>query len=540
MSEEKLKNNKDMNNQLYLIVFFLTFALMACQPSKESQSSFELNGTIEGVSEGTILLQRFHFDGLQTDTAKIKDGVFQFKGDLPVPVQAQLMFASDGMRGGMLRLYVENSSISLTGKASDFRNATIVGSKSQDDYQKYLALSKPISIKRKKAIEEHDAKYESVTLEEQKQFDSLMLKFNEEYRLMCEAYIKNNPQSHYAAVLVTSDFRGMGADEMEVVLNGLEPEMKKNPTIVSYYERISRMRNVEVGFENIMEKASNVSYKVDEKFKGDKLKNIVYLSIFPNNNLCGLQNDGTILSMDTDGKVLKSFKPDHSSKATSITVDKLNRIYVLSALMKKETKKIRGKVHQVNTQVGVECTIFSEEGKQLERLKLNGIVSASGARVVDDKLIVSDCKTSKLAIFNANTGKPQAEIENMRSCCGILDFSVNNKKEILVANLGAFRVQSYDMNGKNIVSFGRRGKSLDDFHGCCNPVNVAYLSSGAIVTVEKSPTRIKVYSKEGAKLVEGIEELVKGCSYIPMTVDSSDNLYLASAEKGIVKCVLVK
>ena len=108
-----------------------------------------------------------------------------------------------------------------------------------------------------------------------------------------------------------------------------------------------------------------------------------------------------------------------------------------------------------------------------------------------------------------------------------------------MANIGAFRVQSYDFSGNNIIAFGQRGNTIDDFHGCCNPVSVAFLSNGAIVTVEKSPTRVKIYSKEGARQIAGIEELVEGCTYIPMIVDSNDNLYLASAKKGMVKCVSI-
>ena len=68
-------------------------------------------------------------------------------------------------------------------------------------------------------------------------------------------------------------------------------------------------------------------------------------------------------------------------------------------------------------------------------------------------------------------------------------------------------------------------------------MSVAYLSNSAIVTVEKDPTRVKVFSKEGAKQIEGIQELVEGCTYIPMTADSKDNLYLASPDKGMIKCV---
>jgi hypothetical protein len=151
--------------------------------------------------------------------------------------------------------------------------------------------------------------------------------------------------------------------------------------------------------------------------------------------------------------------------------------------------------------------------------------------------LVADVKRQLVGIYDAQTGKLLSEMKDMRPCCGILDFSINPDNELLVANLGAFRVQKYDLNGKLLLTFGKRGKELDNFHGCCNPVSVAFLSNGAIVTVEKDPTRIKIFAKEGAKKIEGIDELVDGCEYIPMIVDANDNLYLASASKGIVKCV---
>ena len=131
----------------------------------------------------------------------------------------------------------------------------------------------------------------------------------------------------------------------------------------------------------------------------------------------------------------------------------------------------------------------------------------------------------------------RSSIENLRTCCGILDFSIRNNNEVLVANLGAFRVNCFDYDAKPLFSFGQRGNGLDEFHGCCNPVSVDFLSNGGIVTVEKDPTRIKVYSAEGAKKIGGIDELVKGCSHIPVIVDKNNNIYLASNKEGIIKCV---
>ena len=62
---------------------------------------------------------------------------------------------------------------------------------------------------------------------------------------------------------------------------------------------------------------------------------------------------------------------------------------------------------------------------------------------------------------------------------------------MLVANLGAFRVEGFDYSGNTLVSFGQRGTSINDFHGCCNPVSVAFLSSGGLVTVEKESNTYK-------------------------------------------------
>jgi hypothetical protein len=74
----------------------------------------------------------------------------------------------------------------------------------------------------------------------------------------------------------------------------------------------------------------------------------------------------------------------------------------------------------------------------------------------------------------------------------------------------------------------------------CNPVSAAYLTDGTILTVEKDPTLIKIFDAQGknAHQIEGVEELVKGCAFIPVAVDNKGTIYLAANTRGyIVKCM---
>ena len=330
---------------------------------------------------------------------------------------------------------------------------------------------------------------------------------------------------------------GKSAAETQKMIKGMAPEIQNNPKIVKLLADVAKKAEFEVSIEEMMANVSDVSYKVDSKFTGKELKDIIYLGAFKNNNICALKKDGTVQVIDTKGKVVTEFKAKLNGQPSSLAVDVDNNIYLLCSIQEEVVKKIRGRKVKRMMPKSVECVVFDEKGNEKSKYSLKDVITATGARIVDNNLVIADCRGAKLAMFNKVNGEAGAVMKDMRPCCGILDFNVNTKKEILVANLGAFRVQGFDFTGKKILSFGQRGKTMNDFHGCCNPVSVTSLSNGAIVTVEKDPTRIKIYSKEGAKQIAGIEELVKGCSYIPMIVDGKDNLYLASAEKGIVKCV---
>lgn len=68
---------------------------------------------------------------------------------------------------------------------------------------------------------------------------------------------------------------------------------------------------------------------------------------------------------------------------------------------------------------------------------------------------------------------------------------------IYCSNPGRHRVEKYTPDGKYTGSFGKAGGMAGMFCGCCNPVHLAYTSTGDILTSEKGNPRISCYSIDG-------------------------------------------
>ena len=285
------------------------------------------------------------------------------------------------------------------------------------------------------------------------------------------------------------------------------------------------------------------AYKMDKSFgKEDFKAPPICVSMDAADRLYVLLRDGTVTTYDADGKLAGSFKPDMKPAPETMTVAD-GKIYLFNTSKTEQTREIQGKKYKIMEPSGIKCEVFDPAGAKQADLNLPGAMAATDAHFIGKQLAIGDFGKSQILFYqlSGNEGKITRKIDkDFRLCCGIFDFCPGtDPNTIVVANLGAFKVQTY-VDGKKTAEFGARGEKEIEFTGCCNPVNVACLADGSIVTVEKSPTRVKVYDKTGKteKVVSGLGELVSGCIKIPIAVDSKGALYLASSEKScIVKCV---
>ncbi len=520
------------------LLLLLTISLTSCN---SSGNGFSLSGNLEGLTDGTIYLT-YSSGSLKTDTVLVKEGKFEYSNpNLTEPLAYSLRI--EGKERSYLRFYADNAKMTLTAHADSLSKAVISGGKTQElDYElaertRALQDKHQVNQLRGELYGRNGAK---PTPEREAEINALLDKFTQEYEQLKLDFVKENPKEFYSAVTIKQMSSGKGAEEIEKYLSMLDKSLESTSIVTDLRKKLDEMKKTEVSLDKFIPDAHNLVYRVDDTYKGKQHTEIVYLATLTDNSVCALQSSGNVIIIDQSGKAVKTVNTGLKSKPSAIATDETDNIYVFGAITQPKTIESRGRTSQILDYVGVECFVFSPKGKKLREVKLEGVVTATGARVSNNHILVADTRGRHIVIYDAQTGEKKSSIENLRTCCGILDFSIRNNNEILVANLGAFRVDSFDYNGKALFSFGQRGTSLDEFHGCCNPVSVGFLSNGGIVSVEKDPTRIKVYSAEGAKKIEGIDELVKGCSHIPVIVDKNDNIYLASKNEGLIKCSPVK
>jgi sugar lactone lactonase YvrE len=281
-------------------------------------------------------------------------------------------------------------------------------------------------------------------------------------------------------------------------------------------------------------------YRVDGHLGQGIVGPVSQLTIGTNDTLCVLENSGKVTIFNSTGTVVTAFSTGLSN-TDALAISPTGNLYVLSTLTKKKKVKVGARMRTIYVPVGVECGVFDPTGKKIRIFPIKGLKSAQAAHIINGKLVVADMTARSLVVFDFKTGKETARVKKgLRLCCNIFDFCAGPDGTIAVSNLGAFNVSHYSLDGTLLSKFGKRGRKIADFQGCCNPVSAGYLPDGRILTVEKDPTRIKIYDANGQnpKLVEGVEELVKGCEFIPVAIDSKGTVYLAAETKGyIVRCV---
>jgi len=162
-----------------------------------------------------------------------------------------------------------------------------------------------------------------------------------------------------------------------------------------------------------------------------------------------------------------------------------------------------------------------------------------------ENIYVADAGQKIVHHYNID-GKKIKEIGGRNAEAGIkgfvipspfFDLLIGRQGELWVVNPGRHAFEAYNQNGDQISTWERTSMSIEGFSGCCNPSNIAMLSDGSFVTVEKGLERVKIHLPSGdVKSVVAAPELFEaGTIGIDLAVDSEDRIYVLDPVKSMIR-----
>jgi peroxiredoxin len=229
-----------MKNIVYLLVILVIMAACSTKPH------YVVKGKISGSDKITFYIQkRDAGKTVTTDSAFSRKGSFKIKGGkVDYPQMVQLVAGNTKKRA---TFYLENGEITIQGSLDSLFKAKITGSKTQDEYQSFIASNKPLSDKYAKTYLEYKTAgkkgNESRMAELEKQADSIQ----KEMKNLQKNFVKSNPGSYVTPSILGSLSYEMEAEEIESIVNGLDTNIAALPQIKSLKERIAMMKAVSVG-----------------------------------------------------------------------------------------------------------------------------------------------------------------------------------------------------------------------------------------------------------------------------------------------------
>jgi len=174
--------------------------------------------------------------------------------------------------------------------------------------------------------------------------------------------------------------------------------------------------------------------------------------------------------------------------------------------------------------------VYNAEGAQVSSLKLNDEQSDIRSLVLTPKyLFAADTGTRSIYRFDADGTFHEQFGFNFVVYASPITMTYSSQTDLLyIANPGKHRVEVFTQDGtyRPELSWGEASASLTGFAGCCNPIGLAVLDDGRILTIEKGVSRIKIFKQDGS-----LDSIVAGPNTLDIILTASGLLHPLKPEQ---------
>ena len=230
-----------MKTTLLMIAAFITLNTFA----QKADSAYSIVGSFTKVKSGKIFLGT----ATKTDSAKITNGKFVFKGHVTAPSQAFLYYKSkEGESRNGLLFYIEPLLITLSGTGDSLKDLKISGSLLNNDDKVMQGMMKEVNKWEERNSNLFDEAYKNKNISVMDSLDLVDMDVMKTRRSIVAAFVKKHPASLRGAIAIQENFSYYAeASDVEPLYNNLTPKVKSTPTGKSIKKMLDVYKTIAIG-----------------------------------------------------------------------------------------------------------------------------------------------------------------------------------------------------------------------------------------------------------------------------------------------------
>lgn len=239
---------KRIGNAMSLLV-----ALLFTTSAATSQN-FKVEGTCEGIADGTWLYLRAASPESKLDSSKVVGGRFFFSGNTESEITEVIIHMAD--YSNYVFFWLESKPMSITLKNGEFKKAIITGSDTQTENEKMVKLKEPIN-RREDSLSMLLSKTSNLQIRKDIQKEMRAVKDDEYFFYL--RYVQQNPNSLNVAKHIDIYASTWGKEKTVKLYKYLSPAMKNTRYGQNIFDFITLNRVIEIGKRFVDFEQANVS-----------------------------------------------------------------------------------------------------------------------------------------------------------------------------------------------------------------------------------------------------------------------------------------
>ena len=230
-----------MKKILLPVIAFLI--LGACETKHDG---FILNGSVQGYPEGiAVLKQRINSEFVTLDSTTLIDGKFEFKGKLGLPEMCYITI-SDTLP--YMRIFLENSAITIQAHVDSLRTPTISGSVIQDNLAAYNERIKPFEDSLRSNYRKYLKANKEGEQEKAKAFEQKFDEISADQKRVSLQVISENSDNVLGPYLVWGTLvYDLDVNELDEIAKEFSPEIAQSIYVEQINNHVVTLQKVAIG-----------------------------------------------------------------------------------------------------------------------------------------------------------------------------------------------------------------------------------------------------------------------------------------------------